>query len=182
MRKLSIYLSPLLIALILFIRISENKELSILPFYLVLLIVNFIMLVELFKLTKKIDYISPIKLITIRSHILMQIVPLIFILISDFSLIFLDEVYYINLFLFVVFFLTGRKTWIEIKKITGDNMYSLFTKGNTAILIPLTVFNVLSFLFDSLFWSQKTILILAVYSYIHLCLLGPISMKLKKQL
>lgn len=112
-----------------------------------------------------------------RAHILLQLVPSSYLIIQYFTTpsLLVNVLYYVPIMLF---FLTGRLTWRTLYQQYGSKMYLFFYKGNTGMLLGLTVMLVMG-IFDEAFreFFPRALL---VYFVIHFLLIGLTVTKIEK--
>ena len=114
-----------------------------------------------------------------RGHILLHLIPSIYLILQFFTP---PSLLVNSLFLapVILFFLTGRLTWRTLYEQFGSKMYLLFYKGNTGMIVGLTVLLGVGVLYDETFGSVFFCRALLGYFTIHLLLIGVAVMKIEK--
>ena len=114
-----------------------------------------------------------------RGHILLHLIPSSYLILAFFT----QPTLFINLLylpLVMLFFWTGRQTWRALYEQFGSKMYLFFYKGNTGMLVALTVLLGLGVIYDETFGSEVFRRTLLGYFTIHLLLIGVAVMKIEK--
>lgn len=114
-----------------------------------------------------------------RWHILLHLIPSSYLILQFFTKpsLFVNSVYLVPIMLF---FLTGLLTWRALYEQFGSKMYQFFYKGNTGMLVGLTVLLGVGLLYDETFGSEFFCRALLAYFAIHLLLIGVAVMKIEK--
>jgi hypothetical protein len=114
-------------------------------------------------------------------HFLLHVFPLAW-LIAQFFILPSRE---LNLLFFApvaLFFWTGRRTWKGMNERFEKPLYRFFVKGNTGLLISLTVLTLLGLFHDPVFGGEYFRSILCAYLAGHLLIVGPAIVKIKRDL
>lgn len=114
-----------------------------------------------------------------RGHILLHLIPSSYLILQFFikPSLFVNSLYFVPIMLF---FLTGRLTWRALHERFGSKMYLFFYKGNTGMLVGLTVLLGAGLLYDETFGRVFFRRALLGYFVIHLLLIGVAVMKIEK--
>lgn len=114
-----------------------------------------------------------------RTHILLHLIPSSYLVMQFFipPSLFVNALYLAPV---ILFFLTGRLTWRTLHKQFGSKMYLIFYKGNTGMIVGLTVLLGAGVLYNETFGSVFFRRALLTYFTIHLLLIGAAVMKIEK--
>ena len=114
-----------------------------------------------------------------HGHILLHLIPSSYLFLHFFTppSLFVNSLYIVPI---ILFFLTGRLTWRILYEQFGSKMYLFFYKGNTGMLVALTVLLGVGVLYDETFGSVIFRRALLGYFTIHILLIGVAVMKIEK--
>lgn len=182
MNKTGAVIAALLLTLILIKDIFGLKQSSFALLACSFSVLEFIILKKLFSLTAHVEFIPRRRVATIRIYVLLQVLPLAFVLLDVPRVSLSDSSLFLVVLLFILFFFIGQTTWSELHKHTASAMYGVFMRANRTIIVPISVFTLLGLFLSSRQWADRALQVIFMYSCVHVYILWPVSLKIKNDL
>jgi len=113
-------------------------------FYIGIVIAVVLLLMRGFILVSNIQETETFKVISmLRAHIVLHLFPIVYLWFQMFSNT--QGVYgLIWIVPFIIFFYTGRRSWLALFKCYQSKMYYIFIRGNTGMIFTLSILSILS--------------------------------------